>query len=215
MDFYTPEKDLPRDTKAGADDALPSVLLIGDSISCGYTGPVRELLRERWNVRRPDANCGDTKRGLESIDEWIGDRAWDLIHFNWGLHDLCYRHPDSKVYGNRDKEKGTLAVEPEQYRENLDTLVRRMARSAKKLVWANTTVVPPGEAGRFEGDEIRYNAIAAEVMAARGVPTNDLHTLTAAFDPSLFWQPCDVHFSEEGYRIIARQVARVIEEFRA
>ena len=39
---------------------LPNVLLIGDSISMGYTLPVRKLLSGEANVHRPLTNCGPT-----------------------------------------------------------------------------------------------------------------------------------------------------------
>ena len=69
---------------------LPRVLLLGDSISIGYTLPVRERLRGIANVHRPAENCGPTKLGLAHLDQWIGSGHWDLIHFNFGLHDLKY-----------------------------------------------------------------------------------------------------------------------------
>src|SRR5579862_6853691 len=69
---------------------LPRVLLIGDSISIGYTLPVRALLKGRANVVRPPLNCGMTDRGLKHLDEWLGSNHWDVIHFNFGLHDLKY-----------------------------------------------------------------------------------------------------------------------------
>jgi len=68
--------------------ALPRVLLIGDSISIGYTVPVRELLKGAANVHRIPENGGPTTRGLERLDAWLGTNHWDVIHFNWGLHDL-------------------------------------------------------------------------------------------------------------------------------
>lgn len=211
MEFYTPEQDKdglksPQDAKAG----LPNVFLIGDSISGGYTKPVTALLKGVANVQRANANCGDTIRGLNDLDEWLGDTRWDLIHFNWGLHDLCYRHPDSKVYGNRDKTKGTIAVEPGQYGKNLEVLVQRLKSRHAQLVWANTTFMPPDEVGRFQGDDVRYNEIAAEIMKSHGIPINDLHTLTASFGPDMFTCPGDVHFSEQGYARIAEQVADFI-----
>src|SRR5687768_8371749 len=67
---------------------LPRVLLIGDSISMGYTIPVRDLLKGQANVLRPMTNCGPTIRGIESLDSWLGNKKWDVIHFNFGLHDL-------------------------------------------------------------------------------------------------------------------------------
>src|SRR2546430_2696439 len=70
------------------DPKLPRVLLIGDSISIGYTIPTRELLKGKANLHRIPANGGSTKDGLANIDKWLGTGKWDVIHFNWGLHDL-------------------------------------------------------------------------------------------------------------------------------
>ncbi len=75
---------------------LPRVLLIGDSISMGYTLPVRRILDGKANVHRIPANGGPTTRGLASIDKWLGEGNWDLIHFNWGIHDLRHQ-PDGKA----------------------------------------------------------------------------------------------------------------------
>src|SRR5690349_10564102 len=63
---------------------LPRVFIIGDSISMGYTAPVRELLMDKANVHRIPANGGPTIRTLENIEKWLGDGKWDVIHFNWG-----------------------------------------------------------------------------------------------------------------------------------
>jgi len=52
---------------------LPRVLIVGDSISIGYTVPVREALQGKANVHRPAANCGPTTRGVQSLDQWLGD----------------------------------------------------------------------------------------------------------------------------------------------
>jgi len=49
---------------------LPRVLLIGDSISIGYTIPTRKLLQGKANVHRIPVNGGPTTRGLEQIENW-------------------------------------------------------------------------------------------------------------------------------------------------
>ena len=69
------------------DPTLPRVLLIGDSISIGYTLPVRELLKGKANLHRPPTNCSSTASGLKNLDAWLGQGKWDVIHFNFGLHD--------------------------------------------------------------------------------------------------------------------------------
>ena len=64
---------------------LPRMLLIGDSISIGYTLPVRERLAGKANVHRIPENGGPTTNGLARLDAWLGTQRWDVIHFNWGL----------------------------------------------------------------------------------------------------------------------------------
>jgi hypothetical protein len=106
--FFAPNQDLDGlKPNTNLKPGLPNVLIVGDSISIGYTKPVAELLKDVANVQRPNANCGDTTSGLNSLTRWLGETKWDVIHFNWGLWDLCYRHPESKVQGHRDKVKGT------------------------------------------------------------------------------------------------------------
>src|SRR5258708_28446482 len=73
---------------------LPRVLLIGDSISMGYTVPVRELLKGKANVHRIPTNGGPTTNGITNLKAWLGDSKWDVIHFNWGLHDVKFIRDD-------------------------------------------------------------------------------------------------------------------------
>src|SRR5688572_30198710 len=70
------------------DPRLPRVLIIGDSISVGYTVPTRELLKGVANVHRIPENSLDTKNGVARVKTWLGVKKWDVIHFNWGLHDI-------------------------------------------------------------------------------------------------------------------------------
>src|SRR4051794_35686897 len=93
---------------------LPRVLLIGDSISMGYTLPVRTLLDGKANVQRIPQNGGPTENGVAHIDQWLGDGKWDVIHFNWGIHDL------------KIMEDGKRQVEPADYEKNLRGLVAKM-----------------------------------------------------------------------------------------
>src|SRR5688572_16631634 len=61
------------------DPKLPRVLLIGDSISIGYTVPVRNLLKGKANVHRIPGNGGPTTNGLALLQKWLGDKNWDVI----------------------------------------------------------------------------------------------------------------------------------------
>src|SRR5438270_1565554 len=99
---------------------LPRVLLIGDSISIGYTIPTRELLKGKVNLHRIPTNGGSTKDGLANIDKWLGKGKWDVIHFNWGLHDLKH-WKDGKMDISAPQVSTT-----EEYEKNLRELVKRL-----------------------------------------------------------------------------------------
>jgi acyl-CoA thioesterase-1 len=179
---------------------LPRVLLIGDSISIGYTLPVREALKGKANVHRPPGNCSSTGYTLSKLDEWLGQGKWDVIHFNWGLHDA------------KLPPEGVRHAPPDVYERNLRQLVKRLQATGAKLIWATTTPVPMGgnlaPNRRFDSVD-KYNAIAAKVMAELGVATNDLN---AAIAPHLarLGRPNDVHFSTEGSAFLGGEVTREI-----
>lgn len=178
---------------------LPRVLLIGDSISIGYTLAVRELLAGKANVHRPPTNCGPTIRGVEQIDAWLGDGRWDVIHFNFGLHDL------------KIMDDGKHQVALEQYEKNLRQLVERMKKTKAKLIWCSTTPVPETSSPpRHNADVLAYNAAAKKVMDEQGIASDDLYAFAL---PQLakIQLPNNVHFSPEGSKVLARQVAEAIE----
>ena len=191
---------------------LPRVLLIGDSISIGYTLPTREALQGVANVHRISTNGGPTSKGLQHLATWLGESKWDVIHFNWGLHDLCYRHPESRTQGRRDKVRGTVTHSVEDYAANLEKLVLRLRQTGARLIFATTTPVPEGEAGRKAGDDVRYNQAARVVMKKHGVAVNDLHAVMAGKMEEFGVQPGNVHFKAEGSKLLARSVARVVRQ---
>ena len=195
----------------GAKD-LPKALLIGDSISLGYTAHVVAALKGKGEVIHHRGNAQHTGTGLKMLDRWIGETEWDVIHFNWGLWDLCYRHPKSKEQGRRDKERGALTTSLEQYEKNLDRLAARLKKTKAKLIWAHTSTVPEGEAGRKVGDDDKYNEAAARVMKKHGIRMNDLNSLTDDFPPELFVKPGDVHYKPEGSKKIGQAVAKEISQ---
>jgi len=189
------------------DPSLPRVLLIGDSISIGYTLPVRKLLAGKANVHRIPTNARHTGIGLEKINEWLGDGKWDVIHFNWGLHDLCYRSTDPKTPNRKDKANGKLDLTFEEYQQNLRKLVKILKATGAQLIWASTTPVPDGEPGRIKGDEIKYNKAARRIMRKNGVIINDLYAHAMKKISEIQQPNGNVHFTPEGSEYLAERVA--------
>jgi acyl-CoA thioesterase-1 len=185
---------------------LPRVLLIGDSISMGYTLPVRARLAGKANVLRPAENCGETARGLKSLDKWLGSGHWDVIHFNFGLHDLKYLDAAGKyVPPAQGKQVASVAV----YEEHLRALVARLRQTGAKLIFAATTPVPADTLGRVEHDELKYNETAERVMRELGVAVDDLHAVATA-DQARLQLPHNVHFTPAGYEKLADAVVASI-----
>lgn len=189
---------------------LPRVLLIGDSISMGYTLDVREMLKGRANVHRIPSNGGPTTNGLKHIKAWLGGSKWDVIHFNWGLHDLKYIQEDPSKRADPKAAGSHPQVALADYEKNLSELVKTMQATGAKLIWCNTTHVPAGADGRIEGDEVKYNEAADRVMKAAGIPTDDLRAHALAKPEAQL--PANVHYSPEGYHHLAEKVSAVIAE---
>ncbi|MEX2174205.1 MAG: SGNH/GDSL hydrolase family protein [Pirellulaceae bacterium] len=187
---------------------LPRVLLIGDSISIGYHLAVREALAGKANVHRPPTNCGPTTTGVEQIDTWLGEGKWDVIHFNFGLHDLKYVNDQGQ---NVDPSKGHPQVSLANYEKNLESLVARLKKTGAKLIFATTTPVPEGSSARRFGDERKYNDAALAVMKQHGVAIDDLHALAL---PKLkeIQLPANVHFKPAGSKLLGQQVAEEISK---
>lgn len=176
------------------DPALPRVLLIGDSVSRGYTQAVRKALTGQANVHRAPANCGPTASGIKNIDAWLasapGGERWDVIHFNFGIHD-----------------RNTPLAD---YSARLEQLVERMKKTRAKLVWASTTPIPDNPATKHSAASIvERNAAAAAIMHKHGVAIDDLF---AFITPHLAEAqlPNDVHFAGKGYEMLGEQVAEAV-----
>jgi lysophospholipase L1-like esterase len=178
---------------------LPRVLLIGDSISIGYTLQVRELLKGRANVHRIPVNGGATEVGIENLKDWLDDGPWDVIHFNFGLHDAKYL--------SETEQRATR----EQYVANLATILKSLKATNAKLIFATTTPTPKvlsRPTRKFDSIEER-NALAVKLMAEQGVAIDDLHAVVVPVQEKI-QRPRDVHFTPEGYDVLAKRVAESI-----
>jgi lysophospholipase L1-like esterase len=173
------------------DPKLPRVLLIGDSVSRGYTLATRAALAGKANVHRAPENCGGTSRGLSKIEVWLGDGRWDVIHFNFGIHD-----------------RGTSRAD---YAKRLEQLIARLHETGAKLVWASTTPIPDDPAQKQTAASIvERNQVAATLMKKHQIAVDDLFAAISPHVAEYQLPPPNVHFKETGYEFLGRQVAAAI-----
>lgn len=204
--------------KEDGEKPLPRVLILGDSISIGYTPFVQQMLKGEAVVVRPMAangkrpeNCAGTNNGVKHIDRWLkidgGD--WDVIHFNFGLHDLKRVMPDTGK--NSNDPKHPRQAEPDAYERQLREIAKKLKKTGATLVFCTTTPVPAGgvKPHRDVDDAQRYNAIGRKVAKEVGADVNDLW---AVAQPRLkeIQQPVNVHFTRDGSKFLAEHVVKAV-----
>ncbi len=189
---------------AAALSAEPRVLVIGDSISAGYTPLVKQILAGKVSVERIETNGGDSKRVAENLESWLSKGPYDLVTVNCGLHDLKYTTD--------------YQVPPKAYRANLEQIATRMKARRQKWLWVTTTPVDDArhatrKAGfeRVEKNVEAYNRISTPLMKKRKVPICDLHALVEKEGRARLLGKDGVHYTPEGYRVLAERVAEAIQ----
>jgi len=188
---------------------LPNVLIIGDSISIGYTEPLVKILMGKAKIVHNDGNAQHSRNGLAKLDSWLGETKWDVIHFNHGLHDLKY--VDDKGKNTKSKETGHIQIDLEEYEKNMEAIVIRLKKTGAKLIFATTTPYPDKPAGPLREAEQaeKYNTVALKVMKKHQVAVNDLYSFVL---PKLkeLQRPENVHFTSKGSTALAKEVAKHI-----
>lgn len=191
------------------------VLLLGDSISIGYTPVVQKKLAEEATVLRPmrgdkPENCSDTVSGTKNIDRWlqIDGGHWDVIHFNWGLHDVKHMSGGKPSDSASDPPNSTV----EAYEKQLREIVGKLKATGAKLIFATTTPAPEGaKPYRSNADVQKYNEAALRIMKENNIAVDDLYTFVKERQDKI-QRPQNVHFTAEGSEQLGEEVAKAIRQ---
>lgn len=202
---------LPGPLVVQSSEKPPRVLILGDSISIGYFPFVREMMNEIALVSRPFSpdgspeNCQGTTNGVVTIDRWIGQTKWDIIHFNFGLHDIKHVNPETGE-DSRDSNDPHQA-DLKQYKMNLTEIVKKLKNTGAQLIFATTTPYPDTVISpmRLPGMSAKYNKVAKKIMKRNGVVINDLYGLVLPQMRELQLEN-NVHFTEGGYIVLGKRV---------
>ena len=184
-----------------------SVLIIGDSISIGYTPFIKTALSPNVEVAHNPGNGGSTLRGMESMDKWLDNRDWDVIVFNFGLHDMVYK--DSA--GKYSVINGKVAVPLKEYKNNLEAIADKLNETTAKIIFLTTTMVPDSANGRKTESVSQYNDVAVKVMKKKNIQVVDLYAPSLEIHP-LNSKPRDVHYTPKGYELLAEILVKEIKE---
>ena len=198
--------------------AKKRLLILGDSISIGYTPYVQKMLPEMTVVRpmkgdKPE-NCSGTTAGIANIDRWLQLEGgkWDVIHFNWGLHDLKHVKPGDPKGAASDSPSDPPQATVEVYEKQLREIVAKLKATSAKLIFATTTPVPEGKMAvyRTNADAIKYNEAALRIMKENNIAVDDLYTFMKPKTAELQIQPANVHFTPAGSEALAKEVVKSV-----
>jgi lysophospholipase L1-like esterase len=175
---------------------LPRILIIGDSITNGYSGATRATLKDKALVDMmvSSANVCDPALLLQVQMAMLGYKH-TVIHFNNGLHGFH--------------------LSDAQYEAGLRRLVAtlRSLDPGAKLIWGSSTPIidmtDKGGVGAPANQKvIARNAVALRVMNELGIPVDDLYTAAAGHGD---WRGGDpYHFNDAGRAALAAEVAKAV-----
>lgn len=186
---------------------MKQVFLIGDSIRVGYDSYVQELLEGRARLYWSEDNARFVHYSHRYITEWAREcpdpEQIDIVHWNNGLWDIIH------IMGD---DAQTPVGEYEACLRRVVRRIRRVFPNARIIFALTTSVIEE----RLRPDFMRYNAeieainaAAVRVMADEGIAVNDLYTVSRKMPDDLH-STDGTHFTEEGYRVLAGQVAQAI-----
>lgn len=176
---------------------VPRVLLIGDSITVGYSSKVTDLLKGRASVARltTSKSIGDPLL-LAEVALVLEQCRFDVVHFNNGLHGWGYSESE--------------------YQKHFPELVATIRKHAPgaKLIWTTITPVRKSSDLAVMGENTKRvqarNKIAAEIVTKEGIAVDDLYDLVK--DHPDYWSKDGVHFNAKGIAAQAEQVSKRIVE---
>lgn len=209
-----------------ADPSKLQYLMIGDCITA-YVRLRKEKTLASHGIEMASSfgNAGSTNRALHCLDTWteVGEnRRWDIISFNFGLHDIAYT-----------TEHLSIAEYRRQFGKIVEKLVTMQKTHGTKLLWITTTPIPhvPNNDDpdcetplsltkcmappRHDADVVAYNEEAAQVVQeaidhGADIRTLDLYANIAEKCGGAGYAFCEkyqmlynAHFTPDGNDIIA------------
>lgn len=185
------------------DSSVPTVTIIGDSISTGYTPDVEKLLDGKFKVQHAcgkhvSAHCNNGFSGAISgnLGYYFRNGNADVVTFNSGIHDMskslkALRMPCSTA---------TEITPPERYYRNLSKIADYLKNHAKTVIWIDTTTLSSSLCAATHLQQ--YNSIGEKVAHEHGFYVLRLD--------SKFHDKSGIHFTEEGYAALGKQVSDCI-----
>ena len=169
----------PPSPTTNSTSGVPTCLVIGDSVSLGYTGSAFGAPGSGGNLAKNmtgtcdvlhapfsgDGGACDTRYGLQCADLWLGRALggeaapkYSVITFNFGLHDT-----NDEAFDEEARDEGVPAAE---YGANLVAFVKKIRehQPQAQLAWLSST--PMHFDMHLNGNVVEYNTLAHKLLVA-------------------------------------------------
>ncbi len=185
-------------TNANADNELPRVLFVGDSITRGYFGRTEKNIGAKANCARYTTSAFISNPDyLAELKILLKRYHFDVIHINNGLHGWDYTE--------------------QQYRDGFPALIQLLKQYAPDatIIWATTTPVRVrGNVQQLKQDSTERvrmrNKIALEFAKKNHFLVSDLFALV--IDHPEYYNNGGVHFNAKGIAAQAKYIADIVSK---
>lgn len=181
-----------------------NVLIIGDSISEGYTPFAKDALRGVYVQHNMIGSTGYTNAQtsgftLANIEDYLDDcPKWDVVTFGNGLWDIAQTDGDGTPRGGSSSD----------YAQNIRAIGNRLISSGAVAVFLTMAPVETGDGVCLDYLVRPYNDSAVAALSGTGVVISDFNSW--AHRQAKYQKRGDVHYSPEGYKILSQFVVQVI-----
>ncbi len=189
------------------------IILLGDSIRMGYQPYLIEHLKDVAEVWAPEENCEDSACIIRNKEKWFAGKDPDIVYMNCGLHDIYL-------------DKGeTCRRSVEDYGANLEIIldwIRGQCANASLIVATTTPVIESRQITsptylrlvRKNSDVIRYNKKMLDIAAARGLETDDLHSVLSRENLENMLIEDGIHLNAKAADMLGRHIAETIRNIK-
>lgn len=195
------------------------IFVIGDSVSIHYGPYLKKIIEDKFDYDRKrgieqaladldkpiGANAGDSKMVLEYlIEEFEKNTKYDILLINCGLHDIRV-----------DRFSNKIKVELEEYKLNLNKIIKLSKVMANETIWIGLTPVVDkihnsrkGGCLRYSKDVISYDNSAKQIMRECNIPYIDIYNFTKNLGADIYSD--HVHFKEDVKKLQAAFIAEYL-----
>jgi hypothetical protein len=181
-------------------DGRPVGLIVGDSISIGYTPEMKNIFNEIQVVRN-ECNARGSKHGFKNIERWAAHaEEWEFCTINHGIWDLQEIHEQASSL--------------EEYIENLRFEIDVLKRNCKKIIFANTTRIPKNTPNSRIHELEEFNQKAFDLSVEKGIHYCDLNSKSEEIKNFHInaAKENDVHYTKEGSDFLAQELSKCVNE---